>query len=412
MRYLVASLFGVAAVFLLVTVVTAATPLPSAGSTISLSEIFACQDSTHPEWIEFFNAGTSDVSLSNWKIERKSTGDWNTPKVLSATISAGTYYRYDVTNYMNDAGFALRLKDPTDSVIETFPDGGTVEKCPTSESLVSFIKQGMSWSQTTELTPERANVMSALATATPKPEATATPKPTATPTSTPTAIPQPQPKADQPLTGTPGTQPTSVSLSEFSACQNDGEKEWVELANTSVGAVTLQNWKLTDDDNNEQPIPSLTLPGNGVAIVEITKYVRGMLTNDGDVISLFDANGKKVDSYSYESCTKGSSWMKSNGAWTQVSSPSRGRVNPVNETPKPTVSPSPSPTEMLLGDGGDSETPTPTNGTVLGTSDTAKDTAASAQSPTIAYGSIGFGVLLLTGVGVYYGYTYWKAHRS
>lgn len=401
--------------------VQAATPSPSAGTPISLSEVFACQDSTHPEWIEFFNSSGSDIDLSTWKVERKSTGDWNTPKPLNATISANTYMKFDFSNYLNDSGFFLRVKDNTGTVVETFPDSDTASKCPSGNSLVSWIKQGISWSVTSTLTPAEANILTPIST--PQPTPTTTPSPQTTPSATPT----PAPAATTQATAITGLQPTSISLSEVYACQNDDEREWVELYNSANTSVTITSWKLTDDDHNDQPIASLSIAANGYSVVEIAKYTKGMLTNSGDVVNLIDATGKTVESFPYKSCTKGSSWAKRSGNWQESTSITKGAANPSSQTSATTT---PQAQGQLQGDGGDirvasaygAEESSP-SGYVLGTQDsenseqnspiptTNPTESRSSNSKLAAFVLIGAGIVIISASCGYYGWTVWKKRR-
>lgn len=405
--------------FFTTSVVQAATPSPSAGTPISLSEVFACQDSTHPEWIEVFNSSGSDVDLSNWKVERKSTGDWNTPKPLTATISAGSYKKFDFTNYMNDGGFFIRLKDSTDAVVETFPDSETASKCSSGSILTSWIKQGISWSLTTTLTPGEQNTFVAPVTPSPTPTPmtttpTASPKATTTPAPTPTVAP---------ATATPGPQPTSVTLSEVYACQEDSEKEWVEIHNSASTSVTISDWKLTDDDHNDQPIPSQSISGDGYAVIEISKYSKGMLTNSGDVVHLLDGAGKTVDTFTYVSCTKGKTWQKAKGTWQEANTITRGSVNPQPKAGTPTPQPEGDGADIRVAQVMGAEESSP-SGYILGTqdSDSSDPLVPTAtplpQSPSrqstrlFSIGLIITGIVIILGSAGYYGWHVWKKKQS
>lgn len=386
-------------------------PSPPAGTPITFSEVFGCQKDApnDEEWVEFYNDTEAAVDLATWKIEKRSESSEWSAKVLNGTVPAKGYLQIKVgAQFMNNTGFALRLKDSQGDIVEMFPQSeGTYEKCPSDDTLLTWIKQGQSWSKTTSLTPGAANILVALSTPTPTPTASPTPNPTAASTST--ATPSPTPVA------TVGPQPTTVSLSEVSACQSEGAKEWVELYNSAATAVTLTNWKLTDDDNNDQPITSLTIAAKDYSVVEISKYSKGMLTNDGDIVNLFDATGKKVDSFEYKQCTKEQTWAKSNGKWQETSEISRGKSNP---TLSASPSPMPSPSTQPIGDGGDGErssSPEVVEGSVLGTQDSQGEeekteslqrTSKSSNATTlIALGSIGVGVLLLIGI---VGYLSWE----
>lgn len=375
--------------------VQAATPTPGAGVMITLSEVSGCEDS---EWVELYNDSSLPVDITGWKVEKKGDGatTWSSKLLTSdvATMSGKLYKQFSVgSSFLSNAGFSLRLKDATGEVLEE----NTFDKCPTATT-TSWIKEGNDWKVTTTQTPNSANTFSAVATSTPSP--TSIPAPVATPT--PTASPRPSPTPSPTPTPTSASQPTTVTLSEIYACQADTAKEWVELYNSGTTSVTLTNWKVADDDGNEQPIASLTMSSKAFGVVEITKYVKGILTNSGDVVNLFDATGKKVDSYTYTSCTEGNSFAKMGSTWKETSNMTRGFANP-------TESDTASASGTLEGDGGADA------GSILGTSvDSDVSSPEPSPSPTadpssqtgsgstlLALSFIGFGLILLLGVGGY-----------
>ena len=157
-----------------------------------------------------------------------------------------------------------------------------------------------------------------------------------------------------------------------------------------------------DDDNNEQPIASLSIPSKGYSAIEITKYARGMLTNDGDVVNLYDATGKKVDSYEYSTCHSDQSWSKINTIWVENTSMTKGKAN----TP-PTSSSTASTSAIPEGDGDGS-----VGGEVLGSNTTQEEEPTptpvpetseqkgSSSNTMLAILCIGLGVLMLGGVRV------------
>lgn len=378
-------------VFLLpVQLVFAQAPSPGAGVVISLSEVSGCESN---EWIELYNNSDQDIDLKSWKIEK--TVPANVSKTLDATISAKTYKKvWTGSSFLTNEGFTLQLKDAQGDVLET----NAFEKCPDNSS-ASWIKQGTSWLLTTTKTEDRANEYTAISTPTAAPTPTA--KPTTTPSSTSNSTPSPTAAA----TATPGTQPTTVILSEIYACQADGTKEWVELQNTGAASVTLTNWKLTDDDNNDQPIPALTIAAKGYSVVEITKYGRGMFTNDGDIVNLLDATGKKVDSYEYTACHSDQSFAKVGSSWKETVTMTRGQSNG-SDTATPTPEPTPvdsSDDQQVLGATTEESEATP---------EPAQAEKSGGNSETlIAVGSIGLGLLVLAGIGGYFGWDWWKKRK-
>lgn len=395
-------------------IVQAATPSPGAGVSITFSEVSACEEN---EWIELYNSSDQDVTLTGWKIEKKGEGasTWSSKPVDTtiATISAKMYKKTSVgSSFLSNSGFSLRLKDSAGDIV----DENVFAKCPSGSALTSWIKDGEDWKLTTSLTPDSMNTLTAAATP--------TPTVSATPTKTPT--PSPQPKAEQsevttavPTVSPPATQPTTVSISEVSACQEEGEKEWVELYNSAGAQVILTDWKLTDADSNDQPISSLALHANGYASVEITKYSRGMLTNSGDTVNLIDGNGKNVDTFSYKSCSKGKTWQKGGGIWQESSTASKGFANPAIRSTTPSPQPEGDGEDVTLTSAlGPEESSA--SGFVLGTQDVATPSTEPSPLPTImkkddpnwlAYGSIGTGIVLILATAGYLGFQKIKNKR-
>ncbi len=105
--------------------------------------------------------------------------------------------------------------------------------------------------------------------------------------------------------------------------------EWIELKNTSSFPINLQGWRLADAIGKTGAMPNFILPpdsfvivctGSAVAalapygnVISVTNFPS--LDNDGDIISLYDANGKTIHAIQYSS-----SWyqneLKKNGGWS------------------------------------------------------------------------------------------------
>lgn len=395
-----------------------ATPSAPAGAKLTLSEVFACQKTApnDDEWVEVYNPTSSSVDLTGWKIGKNKAGSVS----LSGSIESYAYKKVVFSPGLANDGFAVTLfesgADSTDvtKALESFPSGyaqnattTTLESCPNTTLVTSWMKEGETWKITTTISPDAQNSYTALVTPTPSPTATplatASPTPTASPTTAPTATPTPSPTPN----ATTVPQPTGIILSEIFACQSDSGKEWAELQNTNAYAVTLVDWKLQDDDGNEQPIARSEIGANGFFVVEIAKYVRGMFTNDGDVVKLVNGSGNVVDSYAYSACTKDMTWSRADKEWTETSNISKGgKNNTVSISPSPSQSASPSATleALMLGDGGGEMG----KGAVLGASAPSADQKNPSKLSSILL--IVFGGVLLTGVGIYsaFGDKIWK----
>ena len=104
--------------------------------------------------------------------------------------------------------------------------------------------------------------------------------------------------------------------------------EWIELRNTSTFAINLQGWKLADVTGTTGAMPDFSLQPDSFVIVCTGSAVAGLapfgktisvtsfpsLDNDGDLISLYSAEGKTIHAVQYSS-----SWyqneLKKDGGW-------------------------------------------------------------------------------------------------
>lgn len=110
--------------------------------------------------------------------------------------------------------------------------------------------------------------------------------------------------------------PSPLRITEFvsdpEASGADGAFEWVELANTSGEAVSLEGWRL-GDARSAATLPATSVPPGGVVIVagksavlpggvssvRLPGNIGGGLNNEGDAVRLFDPAGVIVDAVSY-----------------------------------------------------------------------------------------------------------------
>jgi hypothetical protein len=105
--------------------------------------------------------------------------------------------------------------------------------------------------------------------------------------------------------------------------------EWVELRNTSAFAINLQGWKLADVTGQTGALPNFSLQPDSFVIVCTGSAVVGLATfgttisvtnfpsldNDGDLISLYSADGKTIHAVQYTSAWYKNE-LKKDGGWT------------------------------------------------------------------------------------------------
>ncbi|NQU04739.1 MAG: lamin tail domain-containing protein [Calditrichaeota bacterium] len=114
----------------------------------------------------------------------------------------------------------------------------------------------------------------------------------------------------------------SIVISEIMpypiAVEDESELEWVELYNDTDDSVNLHGLRIVDAKDNEAVIDSfdeVLLPGNYIIIARNSETISSLnlepsvqylipsgwfpMNNDGDCLTLFDMNGRAVDSISY-----------------------------------------------------------------------------------------------------------------
>ena len=303
------------------------------------------------EWMELYNPGTSDIDLSNWKIERKSI---SLPVTTLATITipvgksipAHGYflleraekavsditadYIYGGTN-MSNSGETLELHDPSDVIIDTANAAGIAWSAGTASPTYYTMERKdvipdspSAWASNNGITRNGRDASNNLINGTPKQinsvTLTLTPTVTFAPSDTPTATNTPTPTS----TGTPTNTPTptasntptststafparSVVINEVawagtSASPND---EWIELYNPGATAINLTGWTLRSLDNSPNISLAGTIAAKGYYLLArssttfsdlaVDQTFTGTLNNTGETLQLLDTNHYQID---------------------------------------------------------------------------------------------------------------------
>lgn len=307
------------------------TPTPGASMAIIISEVawMGTLANANHEWIELYNPGTTAVNITGWKL---ATSDSSFSITLNGTIPAGGYFLLERTsdNTISDIaadqvytgtlandGRVLRLYSPSNQVIDTangnggaWPAGNATAFCsmerravagvPMQDSDAAWITNGGVLKNGKDAngndicgTPKNIN-WAFYVTPTPVPARTATPVRTATRTRTPVpnrATPEP------------------VVINEFLPHARtdwnqdgviDSGDEFIELINLGSVAVTLNNYRLDDQqgDSNPYTITGVTLqPGTRMAFFASQTGI--LLGDSGDSVRLYKANGQIADAFTY-----------------------------------------------------------------------------------------------------------------
>lgn len=167
----------------------------TAAAAVRINEIawMGSSENANAEWIELYNDGGEDVSLSNWKL----TGQGTAPNItLSGTIAANGYFLLErtsdasaapmadkiYTGALSNSGDTLTLTDGTGAVIDTVIGGSNWQSIGGDNETKHTAQRTDSGWQTALATPKAANSTqgeSSTATTTPE-SSTATTTPTAT----------------------------------------------------------------------------------------------------------------------------------------------------------------------------------------------------------------------------------------
>lgn len=252
---------------------------PSPGNVV-INEYVA--NSSVTEWVELYNTTANDLDLSGHTID-DIAGGGGSPKVIPSNtiIPAGGYYVMEFSNFLNNGGDDVRFLDPAQNVLDS-TNYGTA----TGEHSWYRSPDGGAWSGEETNAPTKGS--------------SNTPPPTA----------------------------GGVVINEYVA---NSTTEWVELYNTTAGALNLSGHYIDDiagGGGSPIQIPSGTVIAAGGFYVQ---EFSNLLNNSGDDVRFLDPTQAVLDSTSYTSATAGYSRYRypDGGAWSSVESatPTKGSPN-------------------------------------------------------------------------------------
>lgn len=242
---------------------------------VHINEVYPQPETDEKEWIELLNDSDESIDLSNWKLMDK----LSSPSVIfeflsSETIDANSYLVVELSlSKLNNAGDSITLLNENNIEI----DGFSYEN---SESMKSFSLIEIDGEHNIQLT---------------------------TPTKgEPNQVDESESDNDSNQESNENYLPTdypSLLISEIMACPTSDSPEWIKILNPNQSAVSLYNWRATDEAENEIELPETEI----IEILDSTSVIleSKLLNNSGDVISLFNPNGDLVDQFEYSNCTTG-----------------------------------------------------------------------------------------------------------
>ncbi|MFH0779904.1 MAG: lamin tail domain-containing protein [Parcubacteria group bacterium] len=135
--------------------------------------------------------------------------------------------------------------------------------------------------------------------------------------------------------------PRSVLISEIMAVPNTGDKEWVELFNSTNAAIDLADWSLYEGSSLKTNLFGAIQPSGYLA------FDKSSLNNDGDIVILKDPTGAVIDQVAYggwsdgnasdnaPNAAKGDSLILWQGAYIETITPTRAAENILTALPAP-----------------------------------------------------------------------------
>lgn len=123
-------------------------------------------------------------------------------------------------------------------------------------------------------------------------------------------------------------------LTEISpAPKNKEDFEWIELFNSGVSNINLDNWIIDDSEGGSKPKRLAgTVAKPGIPLLINLKDYKINLNNDQDTVRLFAPDGTAVIEQDYDNAQKGSSYSLINidgdAIWQWTETPSPAKINP------------------------------------------------------------------------------------
>lgn len=122
---------------------------------------------------------------------------------------------------------------------------------------------------------------------------------------------------------------SGIIINEVQSKGANDAKDYVELRNVTDKDISLKGWYIRDNDEKNQanPLGDITIKAGGyVVLTEDKEFNFGLGKND--TVSLYNANGKLVDQYTWPRHEEGKVWSRDeNGTWS-ITDPTPGAANP------------------------------------------------------------------------------------
>ena len=265
------------------------------------------------EWVEIFNPTENVFILAGYQI-REASG--KTTELPDQYLSAGQYVVVEgISGNLNNSGDTIELLDPDGVVLDQVNFGDGTEAPAVSDPNAVALNENNEWQETTISTPGAINVVSdEVQEVEVVHEEVVEPEPEEV---------EPEEEEEEEEEETVVIEDvveilTTLALSEIYANTEgtDSEEEFIEITNTGSETVDLQGWSLTDASEKTYTInDSQTVePGTYLALSRETTSIA--LNNSGtESVALIAPDDVVIDQMTYDTTTKGQSFILLNGSW-------------------------------------------------------------------------------------------------
>lgn len=252
---------------------------PLVQAQISINEVFPAPEQGS-EWVELYNTSNQEINLSNWLLEDQLSSPSIIAQIENQTLSPQSFLVIELLSAkLNNSADGVTLKNSLGEIIDQM----SYEK---SES-------GLSWTKNNagvfELTPPTKNIANIF----PSPSPTLNPTPNALPLN--------------------NSFHHLITISEFSACPNSGEREWIKLHNADDVDHLISNWQIRDLNNQSRQINVTLLAGAS----QIISWSGSLLNNGGDEFSLENEVGESWQNIEYDACQFNTSYINIDQQWIE-----------------------------------------------------------------------------------------------
>lgn len=107
----------------------------------------------------------------------------------------------------------------------------------------------------------------------------------------------------------------------------DTEGEFIELKNLSDLEINLAGWQIKDKSGKTYTFNQEKIPAQGFLVLAYSQSKITLNNTGSETLFLSDANGKIIDSITYENCPEGQSYNLFNEAWQWSETPTPGTEN-------------------------------------------------------------------------------------